>query len=87
MIIIRVVVRDEKVLENMVMNTSLKEYRALEKMLADQPLMQPTLKEMCNQHLITATIFSKQEPLPQRCISLSDSHSSSTGISNSVVRA
>jgi hypothetical protein len=53
---IRIVVKDEKALESMVMNTSLKEYRALEKMLAEQPLMQPTLKEMCNQHLITAVL-------------------------------
>lgn len=67
----RIVVRNEKMLESMEMKTSVNEYKGLEKMLGEQPLTQPTLKEMYNQHLISAIISSKQESPPTRSISQS----------------
>ena len=64
----RIHVRDDKMLERMEMRTCLKEYKTLERMLTEQPLTQPSLKEMYKQHLISTTISSRQEPLPQRCL-------------------
>jgi hypothetical protein len=59
-------VQDDKVLEKMELKTTLKEYRNLEKMLADQPFTRATVKEMYKQHLISPNISSRQEPHTQR---------------------
>lgn len=52
----------------MELKTTLKEYRILEKMLAEQPVTQATVKEMYKQHLISPNISSRQEPHTKRSL-------------------